>query len=74
MNGGFTSWSKWGICKTSANRCGTGKRDRHRFCTNPIPRSLGMPCSGVYHETEQCERPCAPYGKGNLFLRSTEVL
>ena len=75
MDGAFTSWSEWGICTTIyENICGKGKRDRHRFCTNPVPRNLGMPCVGEYHDTEKCEIPCEQYGKDNLLLPSAEVV
>ncbi|XP_029032306.1 coadhesin-like [Osmia bicornis bicornis] len=53
IDGGWTSWSSWGLC---SGKCGfKGKRTRHRICNNPLPSNDGAPCIGSSYQTENCQ-------------------
>ncbi|XP_031772357.1 hemicentin-1 isoform X6 [Apis florea] len=52
IDGGWSSWSPWGLC---SGKCGfKGKKIRHRICNNPIPSNNGAPCIGPNYQIEGC--------------------
>ena len=70
VNGGWTTWSRWGYCSQT---CGTGERSRSRTCTSPPPQNGGEQCAGASLETKECtRRTCPPVdGKWSAWTRWT---
>uniref|UniRef100_A0AAG5CQZ0 Cell adhesion molecule n=1 Tax=Anopheles atroparvus TaxID=41427 RepID=A0AAG5CQZ0_ANOAO len=52
VDGGWTAWSSWTAC---SERCGFGRRQRFRSCSNPSPRHGGRPCEGAESEMNICK-------------------
>jgi len=57
VNGGWSSWSNWGVCSKS---CGTGAMMKSRACNNPSPRNGGRPCRGVRNSIKSCNTQSCP--------------
>ncbi|XP_053397599.1 sushi, von Willebrand factor type A, EGF and pentraxin domain-containing protein 1-like [Mercenaria mercenaria] len=57
INGGWSSWSSWGVCNVT---CDGGVRQRSRACDNPSPGQYGSQCVGDMIEELQCNtEPCS---------------
>ena len=54
VHGGYSPWSKWGVCSKS---CDGGTKTRSRTCTNPPPAHGGRGCSklGLASQTRECK-------------------
>ena len=57
VDGGFSLWSTWTTCSAT---CGTGTQSRNRTCTNPVPVSNGLNCTGNYSEATSCKIASCP--------------
>ena len=57
VDGGFSLWSTWTTCSAT---CGTGTQSRNRTCTNPVPASNGLNCTGDYSEATSCKIASCP--------------
>lgn len=53
VNGVWGSWSGWSTCSAT---CGTGLRNRKRYCDNPTPEDGGNYCTGTNNEYETCSK------------------
>ena len=61
VNGGWTTWSIWGMC---SEPCGKGIQIRNRYCSNPRPQYGGKECNGSKLDDQICnDQPC-PGKKG----------
>ncbi|KAL4235872.1 Hemicentin-1 [Mactra antiquata] len=56
-DGGWTLWSVWSSC---SHTCGHGLKSRTRSCSNPVPSSLGKPCTGNNVEYSMCTQNKCP--------------
>ncbi|XP_045206201.2 sushi, von Willebrand factor type A, EGF and pentraxin domain-containing protein 1-like [Mercenaria mercenaria] len=55
-NGGWSSWSSWGVCDVN---CDGGVKKRTRACDNPTPGQYGTQCVGDMSEELECNlEPC----------------
>ena len=62
VDGGWSSWSRYGYCSES---CGTGTRSRSRTCSQPPPQFGGETCTGPNLETKECFlKTCPPVDGG----------
>lgn len=43
VDGGFNDWTQWADCSVT---CGQGKKQRYRYCNNPVPAYGGRQCYG----------------------------
>ena len=68
IHGGWTLWSKWGVC---VGICGEGIRERRRACTNPVPQFGGGICPGSDLETMKCKTkmPCSIHGNWGSWIK-----
>ncbi|XP_060067808.1 serine-rich adhesin for platelets-like [Ylistrum balloti] len=66
INGDWTEWSSWTSCSVTCSWTQllvTGKKQRTRECTNPVPQFDGSPCVGsgisvsVCSSTQKCPVP-----------------
>eukprot|EP00794_Sanderia_malayensis_P003734 gene3734-4256_t len=56
VDGGFTDWAEFGSC---SKKCGGGKQQRVRTCTDPSPANGGKACVGPTSEEQSCNTdPC----------------
>ncbi|CAH8458168.1 unnamed protein product [Schistosoma rodhaini] len=61
---GWGTWSSWSSClptggqKINGQGCHTGIRTRYRLCNNPPPEPYGFNCSGISHQTTECDYNC----------------
>ena len=64
VHGGYSLWSKWGVCSKS---CDGGTKIRSRICTNPPPAHGGRGCNklGPASQTRECKTYKCP---GKIFL------
>ena len=53
-------WSDWSVFSTCDKGCGGGKKHRHRFCKQPIPKHGGKDCVGNRLETKDCNEDSCP--------------
>lgn len=60
-DGGWSSWSAWSTCVGTAPCGGTGRRERARTCTAPLPAHGGAECDGDAVERQSCELPLCEY-------------
>ena len=49
LDGAWSDWDKWSDCNFQ-----TGKKERQRTCSNPVPINGGKPCAGNDKEQESC--------------------
>ncbi|XP_077160383.1 SCO-spondin-like isoform X2 [Paroedura picta] len=52
VNGQWSAWTPWSECSAA---CGLGLQNRYRFCTNPPPSGMGVPCLGLEREDKPCQ-------------------
>ncbi|XP_044770242.1 semaphorin-5B [Neomonachus schauinslandi] len=57
VSGGWAAWGPWSSCSRD---CELGFRVRKRTCTNPEPRSGGLPCIGDAAEYQDCNHQACP--------------
>ncbi|XP_052793992.1 SCO-spondin-like [Mya arenaria] len=57
VHGYWSNWLPWGDCSAA---CGTGFRQRHRLCNNPVPLNGGLSCDGSPIQEDECDTrvPC----------------
>ncbi|XP_071802833.1 hemicentin-1-like isoform X2 [Asterias amurensis] len=61
INGGWSSWQPWEDCSVT---CGSGTRNRIRYCDNPPPQYNGRSCEGASNQQAECTmRSCPVDGK-----------
>ena len=51
LDGGWSVWTSWGHCSVT---CGTGLKQRKRFCDNPEPSIDGKHCIGDVTDIDLC--------------------
>ncbi|XP_060104212.1 SCO-spondin-like [Heteronotia binoei] len=60
VNGQWSEWTPWSECSAA---CGLGLQNHYRFCVNPPPSGMGVPCLGPEREDKPCQvQPCARSG------------
>ncbi|XP_066924719.1 coadhesin-like [Clytia hemisphaerica] len=58
VDGGWSSWGKYGAC---VGRCGSkGVQRRYRTCSKPRPVDGGKPCVGPRFSTKTCQKAACP--------------
>lgn len=56
VDGGWTEWSQWSICRADCED--KGWQSRTRFCENPKPSIGGDVCDGLASTNRSCVGPC----------------
>lgn len=51
VDGGWTEWTRWTACQPV---CGSGYRQRERFCRSPAPKNGGYQCIGPSYQNHHC--------------------
>ncbi|XP_034337070.2 SCO-spondin [Magallana gigas] len=64
INGAFGEWQAWSPCSHS---CGGGNKKRLRQCNNPFPAFGGKNCTGLFHESSDCNLSPCPINGGFSF-------
>jgi len=54
VDGGFSSWSSWGLCSNNRDGKAPCRTTRSRYCNNPPASNGGADCVGASDEWREC--------------------